>query len=437
MPICNFLTACNCSIISLFAIAILVLAIVWANTDTCYQLGICASKSLPYIDNFVGREEDIRNITGYLDFANSDVQVVHIVGPPGFGKSTLAIKIGDIFVRKRFYVHYVDVRTVSDMDTLAEKAMLSIVESLKNKVTFDRLEKWVREQYSKTLIILDNCDELLERKKEEFLEGINSLVVLPRRNVRYLLTSQKWVANIGNFQLHAIYNLSSEASIQLLGRLAPSLTDDQKMEIATLTGNVPLALDVIGAIFKFPNAPTAEEVIQGLKENPLRTLSPPMIHSTVHVSIGLAYSYLTPELQQLCLNLSHFPGSFDEVSVIAIFSMDINYKANLSMLVQRSLLQFNSATKRYHLHHLIRKYFHQVINHTSRKTHLQHFDNNFQIHFTQTLIHIINTMHLPFTFREEKHNFQYMFSLFKKANDEHTFISIKVKCLMCHWPSLS
>ena len=50
------------------------------------------------MDNFVGREEDICNITGYLDFTTSDVQVVHIVGPPGFGKSTLAKKVGEILV---------------------------------------------------------------------------------------------------------------------------------------------------------------------------------------------------------------------------------------------------------------------------------------------------------------------------------------------------
>ena len=85
--------------------------------------------------------------------------------------------------------------------------------------------------------------------------------------MRYILTSQKWEADVGNFQLHAIYNMSSEAASQLLSKLAPSLTDVQKMQIAELTGNVPLALDVVGAIFKFPNAPTAEEVIQGLKKS--------------------------------------------------------------------------------------------------------------------------------------------------------------------------
>ena len=53
------------------------------------------------MDRFVGREDDIHNITGYLNFTSSDVQVVHIVGPPGFGKSTLAIKISEIFMKRK------------------------------------------------------------------------------------------------------------------------------------------------------------------------------------------------------------------------------------------------------------------------------------------------------------------------------------------------
>ena len=86
-----------------------------------YELDFYHSKSLPYLSkNFVGRAEDIRNITQYLHYGNSDVQVVHIVGPPGFGKSTLAIKIGHVFLRKGVTVYYVDMKDVSDIDTLAE-----------------------------------------------------------------------------------------------------------------------------------------------------------------------------------------------------------------------------------------------------------------------------------------------------------------------------
>ena len=318
--------------------------LMYYNTD-CYQLGVCFSKSLPSVDNFVGREEDIRNITGYLDFTTSDVQVVHIVGPPGFGKSTLAKKVGEKYLRKWVNVHYVDVRQrmVKDVDTLSETIVLAMVESRRNRVKLSDLEDKLRKTHSETLIILDNCDELFEYANKEFFEALKLLT--HQKNIRFLLTSQRHKTDIYiNIQLHAIYNLSSEAALQFLGKVAPILTYDQKMEIAHLTGNVPLALDVVGAIFKFPDAPSAESVIQGLGDNPLQTLTPTEIHTNfVDISIGLAYSYLKPELKQLCVNLSHFPGSFgkDSASVFFEFSKDM-----LDELVQRSLVHTSHGRQR-------------------------------------------------------------------------------------------
>ena len=398
------------------------------------------------MDTFVGREEDIRNITGYLDFTSSDVQVVHIVGPPGFGKSTLAKQIGHIVLRKGVKVHYADLREITNLDTVAEKVMLSIVDSTKHKVTFDRLEQWVHNQYSNNLLILNNCDEIFETHEEKFLDAVRTLTLSTiQKSVRYILTSQKWEADVGNYyQLHAIYNLSSEAASQLLGKLAPSLTDVQKMQIAELTGNVPLALEVVGAIFKFPNAPTVDEVIHGLRENPVTTLSSSKIHSKLDVSIGLAYSYLSPELKQLCLNLSQFPGSFSGESAFAIFdicsesqtswywSRLILQESQLDMLVQRSLLQFNSALKRFHFHQLIQKYFLYVSSQEADSSKLlkQHFENKFQLHFAQSLSKILNG-HLVLTVLDvEKHNFQHMFSLFKTAKHvNNTYFGVKVTLL--------
>ena len=310
------------------------------------------------------------------------MQVVHIVGPPGFGKSTLAKKVGEILVRRGTKVFYVDLEMemVRDINTLSKRVMMSIVDDMKYKVSLNRVVKWVRDQYSNTLIILDNCDELFEYSKEEFLEAIKSLKeASSRKNVWYILTSQKWEADIGNFRLHAIYNLSSVAAIELLDKLAPSLTDNQKID---LTGNVPLALAVVGAIFKFPDAPTPEEVIEGLKENLVGTLSPADLHSKVDVSISLAYHYLTPELKELCVNLSHFPGSFDKTSAVAIFDFRGNM---LEMLVQRSLLQYERNVRRFHFHLLLKTFFFQV-NNEETKANLQHyFDDKFLIHFAQVL----------------------------------------------------
>ena len=218
------------------------------------------------------------------------------------------------------------------------------------------------------------------------------------------------------------------------------------MEIAELTGNVPLALDVVGAIFKFPNAPTAEQVIQSLRENPVTTLSSSKIHSKLNVSIGLAYSYLSPELKQLCLNLSHFPGSFSSESAFAIF--DINFEAHtviwywsrlflresqLDMLVQRSLLHFNNALKRFHFHQLIQKYFLHVSaqeDESKRRSLKQDFESKFQLYFANILLDILRGS-LPVTvLDDEKHNFQYIFELFKTAKHvDNTYIAIEVTLL--------
>ena len=139
-------------------------AVLWENLD-CYDLGTCYSRSLPRVDTFVGREE---NITGYLDFTSSDVQVVHIVGPPGFGKSTLAKQIGHMLLRKGVKVHYADIRQITNSDAIAEKIMLSIVDSTKHKVTFDHLERWVHKQYSNTLLILNNCVKCSKLTRKTF-----------------------------------------------------------------------------------------------------------------------------------------------------------------------------------------------------------------------------------------------------------------------------
>ena len=163
------------------------------------------------------------------------------------------------------------------------------------------------------------------------------------------------------------------------------------------------------------------------------------------MSIGLAYSYLSPELKQLCLNLSLFPGSFSEESAFTIFDMNaeshttiwywnrrIHREPQLNMLVQRSLLQFNNAQRRFHFHQLIQKYFLHVSSQEaeSSKSLKQHFEQNFQLYFA-LILHNIMIGQLPLTaLDDEKHNFQYMFNLFKTATHvNNTYIGIKITLL--------
>ena len=79
------------------------------------------SDTLPVISEeevFVGRETELEVLTDWI--GNSTI--VSIVGSPGFGKSTLAIRLGHAITEKGgVAVHYADLYEVQGMTTLNEK----------------------------------------------------------------------------------------------------------------------------------------------------------------------------------------------------------------------------------------------------------------------------------------------------------------------------
>ena len=315
------------------------------------------SRSLPFLtSNFVGREEHVQDLTGYIDFEGSDIQVVTIVGPPGFGKSTLAIKVGHIFLQEGVAVHYVDLTDVLTLDMLAEKIMASASGLASSNASLSSLQVWLHEQSTPTLVIIDNCDNLIENLQREFFDFLRKIQLSSDpKIVKYLLTSQKRVVDIDKARLLEIYNLTTKAACQLLGKIVTNLTEQDKTDIAELTGNVPLALEIVGTILNYPNAPTVHSIIHDLKENPIPTLSQREIHSSVNISIGLAYKYLPKELKILGQYLSHFPGSFDSDSVHGMLEHAREpLNAQLKALVRCSLLQYRHSDERFSL---ICKYF--------------------------------------------------------------------------------
>ena len=109
------------------------------------------------------------------------------------------------------------------------------------------------------------------------------------------------------------------------------------------------------------------------------------------------------------------------------------------MLVQRSLLQFNSAQKRFYFHQLIQTYFLHVTSQEEEGSQLlkHHFESKFQLYFAQTLDKILKDYllgHLAVTvLNNEKHNFEYMFSLFKTAKHvNNAYFGVQVTLRAIH-----
>ena len=94
----NVFSTRSCRLFIIFAIIILLMLFCFGHSYSYLhhqRSWVAHSSSLPnYVSHFSGREKQINDIIHWLDPHNTDVRVVSIVGPPGFGKSSLAIQVG-------------------------------------------------------------------------------------------------------------------------------------------------------------------------------------------------------------------------------------------------------------------------------------------------------------------------------------------------------
>ncbi len=212
------------------------------------RLTTSRSRSLPHpIPNFVGREEEVGKLLKAMQYESDSPRIVSITGSPGFGKSTLAIHVGHKLIDKGVAVSYVDMNEVPSMHVLAEKVFDSDDDFVVVKeITMDRLYRWAKELSKQVLLILDNCDERLETNKDEFQTVIAKLA--SSLNLKVLTTSRRKVIYTVKHESLDIPELSTTQACALLQDVTSSIDDSHCEQITSLTGSVPLALHVVGAI---------------------------------------------------------------------------------------------------------------------------------------------------------------------------------------------
>ena len=318
------------------------------------------SKTLPYLSkNFVGRDKEVSEILEIVNFTRSDTRIVNIVGSPGFGKSTIAKQIGHKLVDVGARVHYIDVGEFQKGNIeheLTEKILESAGKSVK-RISFDRLLRWARDIDENTLVILDNCDDVLQSQKVKFQSALDKLVKSSQFYVKVLITSREVVVYVDDFRHYTLHSLNLEASVKLLDlKVNPEVfSQGEREQIANLIGHVPLALHVIGSLLNLPiDPPTPSTVIEELRKDPMVVLSPSEFpeQQQVNSSIGLSYKYLSEELKTVACYLALFPGSFTKDTAIAVqneyqkvlnesLSQPSIDKLPLKTLLYMSLLEYN------------------------------------------------------------------------------------------------
>ena len=392
--------------------AVLFIAIVAAIAMSLYpSLTACSSKSLPNLletEAFVGRQAEIQELMHWIE----KIRIVSIVGPPGFGKSTLAIHVGHAVCNRGTTVHYVNLQDLFRVDILREHILLT-VQFQEQKQSVDPVLAWARELKVETLLILDNCDHTLDKNQSEFQTLLMNMIK-HSPYLKVLLTAKHVVSFLYSFRSFTITELTPEYATELLMITSELSNRTLAATIASLVGNVPLALQVVGKIL---NERSVELVIKQLQTDRISTLSPADLpaEDRVATTIIISYRFLTPENQKCGRLLANFPGSFDETAATAILKgTDIAGSECLSTLRSRSLLSTEGNTDRYRFHQLVNAF---LISQSLKEEHEQ-FSDHFAIYYATLYCKIA----LPDvetscdlkgfqTLDMERYNFEYLFAM--------------------------
>ena len=126
------------------ALLIAIASVCIAIALVCRSPKVYSPNGLPvHLDGevFLGREAEVEMLSEWI--GNSTVNIISIVGSPGFGKSTLAIHVGQVIIEKGgVAMHYADLYEVSDITTLKKELIFLIHNKDKQSSDLRHLTMW-------------------------------------------------------------------------------------------------------------------------------------------------------------------------------------------------------------------------------------------------------------------------------------------------------
>lgn len=313
--------------------------------------------------DFTGRESELNELMARVEQSNHLI----ISGLGGVGKTALALTIAERvkpdFPDAQFFL---DLRGVSDRPGAVADAMAHVIRAYHPAAKLPDDESELQGLYQsalnnqRALIFLDNA------AGQEQVEPL-----IPPAGCLMIITSRRHFTLPGAFAL-SLDTLSQDAAREMLLKIAPRI-EDRAEEIAELCGRLPLALRLAAsALAERLNLSPADYVerLKGAKER----------LELIEALLSLSYEILTAEQQRLWRQLSVFPQTFDTVAAAAVWGMGSSATVDaLSELVAYSLVEWDEASSRYHLHNLARLFAEARLTDAERaevrKRHAKHYKN--------------------------------------------------------------
>lgn len=303
--------------------------------------------------HFIGRKAECEEIINNLTSVSAGI--VGIYGPPGFGKSQVAIAVGNELKRQEKSVYHFELSKIRTCDELLSKFLYYIHLSPHDSFFTQHLKpidlfcRTIENVSDNLYFILDDMDNLLQPNVRDDVAGLLK-EILTKKKMTFIVTSRESLTLHSEFfhpEVFRVGSLNKIHSRELVKKLIPKATDYESKKISHLCENMPFAILLLCKSI-LESDRLLKSAITDFKRSIESSLE--SLHKTEDVRNSRLMGIFESSFQRLTLQsdkdaivaLSTIPQSFDENLAAAVLGLDKSKTSNvLERLHRRSLLEEN------------------------------------------------------------------------------------------------
>ena len=206
----------------------------------------------PMVPHFIGRQQKIKDISHAL--TSKSARLVSVSGPPGFGKTSLAIAVGHQLRQLGLPVYLLSLRSVKTAEELISDLLNTFAHTSSDATGLEhsKLCRLLSAIPSNICIILDNADGFFESGGETSQDVLDLLenIFSHCENVSFLLTTRTSLQSVlgrkfENQKSVSVASLDRKSAQMLVQELVLTADENECCKVAEVCGNVPLAIKLL------------------------------------------------------------------------------------------------------------------------------------------------------------------------------------------------